>query len=59
MFLISESTEQKLRQNNGQPLSWENINTFCRSLPCQPFDIIGYVPETGLSVKLSLAKDQF
>ena len=38
--LIGESTLQKLRQ--GLPVSWENIETICRLLHCQPGDIIRY-----------------
>lgn len=41
--LLSESTVQKLR--NSQPVSWENIETLCRLLNCQPADIIEYVPD--------------
>ena len=36
--LLSESTVQKLR-NNGS-VSWENIETLCRLLKCQPADIL-------------------
>ena len=38
--LLGESTLQKLRQ--GLPVSWENIETICRLLHCQPGDIIRY-----------------
>ena len=38
--LIGESTLQKLRQ--GLPVSWENIETLCGLLRCQPGDIIRY-----------------
>lgn len=41
--LLSESTVQKLRR--GDPLSWENIETLCRMLSCQPGDLMEYVPE--------------
>ncbi len=41
--LLSESTLQKLR--NGKGVSWENLETFCRLLECQPSDIIEYVEE--------------
>ena len=39
--LLSESTVQKLR--SGDPISWENIETLCKLLHCQPGDIIEYV----------------
>ena len=38
--LIGESTLQKLRQ--CLPVSWENIETICGLLRCQPGDIIRY-----------------
>nr|WP_243427589.1 helix-turn-helix transcriptional regulator [Flavonifractor plautii] len=38
--LLSQSTLQKLRQGVG--VSWENIETICRLLQCQPGDIIEY-----------------
>ena len=41
--LLSESTVQKLR--NKLPVSWENIETLCRLLNCQPGDIIEYIPD--------------
>lgn len=41
--LLSESTIQKLRANI--PVAWENLETLCRLLECQPGDIIEYVPE--------------
>lgn len=36
--ILSESTVQKLRA--GSPVSWENIETICRLLNCQPGDIL-------------------
>ncbi len=45
--LLSESTVQKLR--NKLPVSWENIETLCRLLDCQPGDIIEYVKEGELN----------
>ena len=36
--ILSESTVQKLRA--GSPISWENIETICRLLNCQPGDIL-------------------
>ena len=38
--LLSESTVQKLRAGIG--VSWENLETLCRLLDCQPYDLIGY-----------------
>ena len=40
--LLSESTIQKLRAGKG--VSWENLETLCRLLECQPADLIEYVP---------------
>ena len=39
--LLSESTVQKLRAGKG--VSWENIETLCRLLECQPADLMEYV----------------
>lgn len=41
--LLSESTVQKLRRQ--EPLAWENIDTICKLLDCQPGDIMEYVPD--------------
>ena len=41
--LLSESTIQKLRSGKG--VSWENIETLCRLLNCQPGDLLKYVEE--------------
>ncbi len=41
--LLSESTIQKFR--NRLPVSWENIETLCKLLGCQPGDIIEYIPD--------------
>ena len=41
--LLSEYTVQKLRAGAG--ISWENIETLCRLLDCQPGDILEYVPD--------------
>lgn len=45
--LLSQSTLQKFR--NKQGVSWENLETLCSLLDCQPGDLIEYVPvqETG------------
>ena len=40
---LSESTIQKLR--NGEGVSWENLETLCRLLECQPADLIEYVED--------------
>lgn len=37
---LSESTIQKLR--NGEGVSWENLESLCRFLDCQPSDLIKY-----------------
>lgn len=41
--LLSESTIQKLRSGKG--VSWENIETLCRLLDCQPGDLLKYTKE--------------
>ena len=41
--LIGESTLQKIR--TGELVSWENIDTICALLQCQPGDILEYIPE--------------
>ena len=41
--LLSESTIQKLRSRKG--VSWENIETLCRLLDCQPGDLMEYAKE--------------
>lgn len=38
--LLSESTVQKLRRK--QPVSWENIESLCKMLICQPGDLLVY-----------------
>ncbi|SBV91191.1 conserved hypothetical protein [uncultured Eubacteriales bacterium] len=40
--LLSQSTLQKLREGKG--VSWDNIETICRLLNCQPSDLMEYVP---------------
>lgn len=44
--LLSESTIQKFRENKS--VSWENLETLCTLLNCQPGDIIEYVGEGNL-----------
>ena len=41
--LLSQSTLQKLREGIG--VSWDNVETLCRLLRCQPGDLMEYVPE--------------
>lgn len=41
--LLSQSTLQKLRDGIG--VSWDNVQTLCRLLGCQPGDIMEYVPD--------------
>lgn len=41
--LFSQSTLQKFR--NRQGVSWENLETLCRLLDCQPSDLIEYLRE--------------
>ena len=43
--LLSQSTLQKLRE--GKPVSWENIEAFCRLLELQPSDLLEYKPHTA------------
>ena len=38
--LLSQSTLQKFRQQQG--VSWENLETLCRLLECQPGNLIEY-----------------
>ena len=41
--ILSSGTVQKLR--NGEGIGWENIQTICSLLHCQPGDLIEYVEE--------------
>ena len=41
--LLSQSTLQKFR--NKQGISWENLETLCKLLDCQPADLIEFVKE--------------
>ena len=47
--LLSQSTLQKFRNQRG--VSWENLETLCRLLDCQPGDLIEYVREADVSEK--------
>ena len=40
--ILGEATIQKLRY--FELVSWENINTICKLLNCQPGDMMEYVP---------------
>ncbi len=41
--ILSESTVQKLRAGLG--VSWDNIETLCRLLQCQPGELIEYLDD--------------
>ena len=41
--LLSQSTLQKFR--NKQGVSWENLETLCDLVDCQPGDLIEFVKE--------------
>ena len=43
--LLSQSTLQKFRQQQG--VSWENLETLCKLLECQPGDLIEYIEKEG------------
>lgn len=47
--LLSQSTLQKFR--NGQGVSWENLETLCTLLNCQPGDLVEYVKEADVQEK--------
>ena len=42
--LLSQSTLQKFR--NKQGISWENLETLCGLLDCQPADLIEFVKDS-------------
>ena len=44
--LLSQSTLQKFR--NKQGVSWENLETLCRLLECQPADLIEFVADESV-----------
>ena len=44
--LLSQSTLQKFRNKHG--VSWENLETLCRLLECQPADLIEFVADEGV-----------
>lgn len=41
--LLSQSTLQKFRSNQG--VSWENLETLCKLLDCQPAELIEFIKE--------------
>ena len=41
--IMSESTLQMVRSGKG--LAWDNIETLCRLLECQPGDLLEYLEE--------------
>ena len=41
--LLSQSTLQKF--HNQQGVSWENLETLCRLLECQPGDLLEYAED--------------
>ncbi len=47
--LLSQSTLQKFRQQQG--VSWENLETLCKLLECQPGDLIVYVADADVQEK--------
>ena len=54
--ILSESTVQKLRRS--APVSWENLETICRLLNCQPGDVLEYVPDGTPNAKTLAAFDE-
>ena len=43
--IFGQATLQKFRQE--ELVSWDNINTLCTLLDCQPGDILEYIPDTS------------
>ena len=43
--ILAESTMTKLRRK--QAISWENIDTICRLLRCQPGDLLEWIDDDG------------
>ena len=41
--ILAESTMTKLRRK--QAISWENIDTICRLLQCQPGDLLEWIDD--------------
>ena len=44
--ILSESTVQKLRASKG--VSWENLETLCPLLDCQPGDLMEYIKDPAV-----------
>lgn len=47
--LLGQATLQKIRQN--ELVSWENINTICSLLNCQPGDILEHIPDEPSNIE--------
>lgn len=47
--ILSESTIHKLRKKKG--VAWENLETLCELLECQPADLIEYQKAEGVAEK--------
>lgn len=45
--IFGQATLQKFRQE--ELVSWDNINTLCTLLNCQPGDILEYIPDEILN----------
>lgn len=45
--MLGEATLQKLREK--KMVSFENLNTICKMLDCQPGDILEFIPEINNS----------
>ena len=43
--ILAESTMSKLRRK--QAISWENIDTICGLLQCQPGDLLEWIDDEG------------
>lgn len=44
--LISEGTLQRIRKNNGEPITTGTVNTICGILKKQPGQILEWIPDT-------------
>lgn len=43
--IINQAALQKLR--DGKMIAWEQLNTICNLLRCQPGDLIEHVPDSA------------
>ncbi len=43
--IMGEATLTKIR--SGEMVSWENINTICSLLNCQPGDLVEYIDDSN------------